>query len=258
MGRGPGELLQRGFADALRARGHDVDVDLIEMPLGVVGEVPSAFALARGLAADVSAARAAGVFPLVLAGNCMTSVGTVAGCGAGTGIIWFDAHGDFNTPETTQTGFVDGMALATLSGRCWRRLTEEVPGFVKVPEDTIVLVGARDLDRFEGEILQQSGVTRVPVAADAAELTAALDYVRQVTQQLYVHVDLDVLDPRELRANHFAVAGGLTVAQVTETVRAARATLPVAAAAITAFDPACDDGDRANRIALEIVTAILE
>jgi len=62
-------------------------------------------------------------------------------------VLWFDAHGDFNTPESTLGGFLDGMALAIATGRCWTGLAATVPGFTPVAEENVVLVGARDLDR---------------------------------------------------------------------------------------------------------------
>src|SRR5215217_3258315 len=127
-----------------------------------VAEIGAAVDLDRQLANAVAAARARGAFPLTLAGNCISSVGTVAGLGAGpTGVLWFDAHGDFNTPETTIGGFLDGMALATVVGRCWTSLAAGVPGFVPVAEENVVLVGARDLDPAEAALLAASGVVHL-------------------------------------------------------------------------------------------------
>ena len=71
-------------------------------------------------------------FPLVLAGNCNAAVGVVAGLGPGAAVLWCDAHADFNTPETTTGGFLDGMGLATVTGRCWTSMAARVPGFVPV------------------------------------------------------------------------------------------------------------------------------
>ena len=69
-------------------------------------------------------------FPVVLAGNCNSYVGTLAGLETDrAGVSWFDAHGDFNTPETTTTGFLDGMGLAMASGRCWKAMPETIAWF---------------------------------------------------------------------------------------------------------------------------------
>ena len=69
----------------------------------------------------------------MLAGNCNTALGSVAGLDHldRTGVVWFDAHGDFNTPETTVTGSFDGMALAMLTGRCWTGLYIACPAFLR-------------------------------------------------------------------------------------------------------------------------------
>src|SRR5207253_2124442 len=69
-----------------------------------------------------------------------------AGLGADVGVAWLDAHGDFHTPETTTSGFVDGMALAVAAGQCWRALAAAVPGFEPVLAGRVVHVGGRDFD----------------------------------------------------------------------------------------------------------------
>ena len=90
-------------------------------------ENETAFELMGAIAAEVARATADGELPIVLAGNCTSSVGTVAGLGsARVGVVWFDSHGDFNTPETTTTGFLDGMAVAILTGHCWRQAAGRV------------------------------------------------------------------------------------------------------------------------------------
>src|SRR5262245_38510016 len=105
MGRGPAALLP-----AMPSR---CEVEEITPGGGFLGEVAMAFALAGQLADRVRAALAAERFPVVLSGNCLpAALGTLAGLGPGVGVAWLDAHGDFHTPETTQSGFVDGMALA--------------------------------------------------------------------------------------------------------------------------------------------------
>jgi arginase len=91
----------------------------------------------------VGEARRADRFPLVLGGNCGVALGVVAGLGGDARVVWADAHGDFNTPETTLGGFLDGMGLATLTGGCWTAITATIPGFAAVPDDHVWLLGAR-------------------------------------------------------------------------------------------------------------------
>jgi arginase len=108
LSRGPGKL-----ADAIGG-----DSVVIEQPLPSVlpNEIAESFAVIRSVAVTVRETVEEGRFPLVLAVNCFTSLGTLAGVGRDVGVVWFDAHGDFNTPDTTPTGFFDGMGLAMLLG----------------------------------------------------------------------------------------------------------------------------------------------
>src|SRR5262245_41931226 len=131
MGSGPAHLVNHGLVEELEAAGHSVDVSIVDAAGDEMAEVRTAFALMTGISTIVRGARDAGRFPLVLAGNCNTAVGTVAGLdyADSIGVFWFDAHGDFNTPDTTLTGVLDGMALAMLTGRCWRGPCRGVSGY---------------------------------------------------------------------------------------------------------------------------------
>src|SRR4051812_36876496 len=105
MGAGPEALLAAGLAQALRDKGHQVHTKIAELPEGEwTAEIRTGFELMRMLSVAVREAIGNGRFPIVLAGNCNTAVGTLAGLGHGTAVAWFDAHADFNTPETTATG----------------------------------------------------------------------------------------------------------------------------------------------------------
>ena len=249
MGRGPGRLLERGVDSTFSARGHHATTEWVEVPESPAGDVRHAFDLYAELSTRV---RAAAAFPLVLAGNCGVTLGAVAGLGAeGTGVVWFDAHGDFNTPDTSPSGYLDGMTLAALTGRCWRALAARIPGFAPLPDTRVALVGARDLDPPEAQALAESRVRRV--AADLAGLEAVL--VPPV-RRAYLHVDLDVLDPSEGRANQFAAAGGLTVPVLQDAIRRVAARVPIAGAAITAYDPSQDPDGRIATAALAVCDAI--
>ncbi len=147
MGAGPEHLRAAGLEKHLAAQGHQVDSEVIEpASRNWRAEVQTSFELMRAVAKHVRAARTAKRFPLVLSGNCLAAVGVIAGLGAGTGVVWIDAHGDFNTPQTTTSGFLDGMTLATATGQCWGELANSIEGFQPVPDNAVVLLGARDLD----------------------------------------------------------------------------------------------------------------
>jgi arginase len=262
MGRGPEHLVERGLGEALAEDGHHVTVTYIESDVEPAAEVAVTFDLARNIARSVRAAREDGRFPLVLAGNCIAALGILAGVGSPrTGVLWLDAHGDLNTPETTRSGFVDGMALATLTGRCWRGMATTVPGFSPVPDHRLALIGARDLDPPEEALAAALGIRRLG-AADLARhgprqaIAPLLGRMAQAADRFYVHVDLDVLDPEVAAVNAFGAAGGLSLEDVMTVVDLAARTSGIAAAALTAYDPAGDEGGRAVDAAIAIARAI--
>jgi arginase len=251
MGAGP-DALAAPVADALREAGREVVDETVETPDGFRAEGGTGFALARALARRVRAARDAGHRPLVLAGNCLTALGTTAGVRTADddlAVVWLDAHGDLETPETTTSGFVGGTGLAALTGRCWRAMTAAVPGFRPVRGDRVALVGARDLSDAERAVIADAGVTWIrPDALDA--LPATLDaLVARGAARAYVHVDLDVHDPDALPANGYPAPNGLSAAQVRDVVRQVGERLEIAATAITAYDPSCDPDRRGVDVA---------
>jgi arginase len=260
MGGGPDVLIAAGLPGALGAAGHDIKHSEIVLPPAVfAAEVQTAFALDRLIAERVADSVVNGELPIVLSGNCISSVGTLGGLSLGRiGIIWFDAHGDFNTPETTIGGFLDGMALAVATGRCWTSLAATVPGFRPVAEECVVLIGARDLDPAEEALLGTSGVTHLPPAAFRKSSSRALDDLASRVTDVYLHVDLDVIDPAEGRVNSYAAAGGLRVEEVVRMITEIGRRFAIRAAALTAYDPAYDGDGRVRAAAIRIARTIAD
>ena len=259
MGAGPGRLLDLGLVDRLTAGGHSVQIRTVEAPDGPLeAEVATAFALNRSLSRAVRTAREAGRFPVVLSGNCISALGAVAGLEGRRGVLWFDTHGDFNTPETTTGGFLDGMALATLTGRCWCRLVDTIPGFAPVADEDAALVGTRDLDPPEADLLEKSGV-RVLAPSDApARLGAVVDDLADRVESLYVHLDLDVMDPRDGTANQFSMPEGLRRETLKGIIADVVARLPVGAVTLSAYDPAADHDGRAGEAAIMLLVGLVD
>jgi len=244
-------VLAEALADELGAK--TVVVEPGELSWNETG---ASFDVVRALAASVREVVAAGDFPLVVGGVCSSCLGAVAGLGSpeGLGVVWFDAHGDFNTPETTPTGFFDGMPLALLTGSGWEALRASVDGLRPVDETNVVLVGARDLDPAEEARLARSAVTRV--AADEP-VEPALDALAARTRDVYVHVDLDVLDPSEGQANRFRSDSGLTADAVATAVAGTAQRFAIRAAAITAYEPAYDPEGRVPGAAVTIARQLV-
>lgn len=259
MGAGPETLMPR-LETRLRGAGHRVQCVTIEAPPeSWRAEIRTAFDLADGVARAVRSARDAGAFPLVLSGNCgPAAIGCVAGAEADTAVCWFDAHGDFNTPDTTIGGFLDGMPLATLTGRCWPQLARRVAGFRLVDERNVSLIGARDLDPLEAALLQTSRIQHVPPASLGPELSAAIGSMAERCASVYIHLDLDVLDPSEGRVNGYAAPGGLSRDDVLWAIDEIRRSFYLCAASLTAFDPAVDADGRALNAALALGIALVE
>ena len=265
MGRGPAHLLRHGAASAVRALGHEVDAEYVE-PAGYHGanppastEIATSFSLYRELATRVRAANERQALPVVLSGNCGATLGAAAGSCASSsddlGVLWLDAHGDFNTPDTTTSGFLDGMALAALTGRCWRALTASIPGFTPVLDANVVLAGVRELDPAEEVLLEESEVDVVRAASIRgtglrAALAPALDRLTERVSRLHVHFDADALDVKAARANAFASEGGLLIPEVAEVIGLVRDRFTIASITFSAYDPAVDaDGGVVKAVA---------
>jgi arginase len=104
----------------------------------------------------------------------------VAGVGAdNVGVIWLDAHSDLETPETTPSGFYDGQALSTLTGRCWRQITETAPHFSPVPPDGVIVVGGREASDAEKHALESFDWIREDAMGSNAELDRLVGRVRK-------------------------------------------------------------------------------
>jgi arginase len=257
MGAGPDRLLDAGVGDALRLHGHEVEVERVSLDRQP-NEVAALFATAGLVSKHVAGAVERGAFPLVLSGNCFCSLGIVAGVGGDLGVVWLDAHPDFNTAEATTSGFADGMGLAILTGTGWNALRETVPGYRIVPEGNVILVGTRDISAPEEARLQASNITRLDVAEAGPRLTPAVSMLAARVEGAYFHLDLDVLDPSEGRANEYAVAGGLRASDVSTAIDAVGRLLVLRAAAVTAYDPTLDPDGSLAETAVELVARIVD
>jgi arginase len=256
MGAGPEALLDAGLERALRENGHRVHTRVAELAPGSWrAEIQTSFELMRMLSAAVREAVESGRLPIVLAGNCNTAIGTLAGLGGDVGVTWFDAHGDFNTPETTTSGFLDGTAVAIITGRCWKQLAVTVPGFQTIPDERICLVGTRDVDSLEGKLLTESNVALIEPKKLRSELPRTLRSIGQHADRMYVHLDLDVLDADVAAANSFAVTGGLTVEDVEYAISLISVEFGIAGVTLSAYDPATDTDSAAAAAAIRLICA---
>ena len=209
-------------------------------------DVQASFAVLRATARELAHLEGDRL-PIVFSGNCMTAVATCASRGGPVGVVWFDAHGDFHTPDTTPTGFLDGMALAMVTGSCWRSLTATIQGFTPVAGENVVFVGGHDFDPGEEALMRRAGIS-------VNEFERGVGALAQRANAVYVHVDLDVLDMHELRANQWSKPGGVRTEALEKMVRTIADAVPIAALGVVAYDPRFDE----RGVGPPIVEAILD
>ena len=237
FGKGPDALLSGGLVEMLTLNGHDVEVEEIGKIKGLDDrEIATGFAVCKAVAQKVDQSQSEGRFPVVLAGNCLTTCGAIAAENADS-IIWFDQHGDINTPETSAYGFLDGMALATALGLCWRPMANTIPGFQPVDPAKCMLVDARDLDPDEKALLDQLPVIRAEVG-EAADKVVGLKETG--VRRTHLHIDLDVHDPDELQVNRYARPGGPQPDALREAASCMARSAPIVGLTLSAYDPAYD------------------
>lgn len=213
------------------------------------------------LAQHVAAAVQAGDLPLSISGDCVSTMGVMAGLQrAGREpqrMLWLDAHGDFHTWGTTQTQYLGGMPLAMLVGRQDRRKQQrdsisalrQALGASPYPEAKVVLSDARDLDPGEDEALARSAIVR-------CRLDEVLHHLSP-KETLYLHFDTDVLDEAQrMPALKYHVPAGPRLEEMAELFRRLR-DYPLLAVSVSAWHAELDEGDQAARICLELLGELL-
>jgi arginase len=254
--KGPGRCAGAAH-ELLTSRGIPVTDARVEAD--PTGDAPAAsLEVNRRLAPLVRGALEAGQLPLVLAGSCDASLGIVAALDDQPfGVVWLDAHGDFNTPESSASGFFPGMSLAIVVGHCHREHWTELGGARPIAEEATVLLGVRDLSpAAERSRLEESAVRTVPWSEGRAQgdVLGALDALAGLVPSVYLHVDLDALDPSVAPGIvDDAVPGGLSLEDASGIVRGVAERFDVRAAALTTYVPDRDRDDRTLHAQLRIV-----
>jgi arginase len=246
MARGPEEILAAGLLDNLQEAGFDVSHGQALREEVQIDEFSAILGVNQAVKEQVTIALEAGAFPLVLSGGCSASLGALAATDTSTtGILWFDAHGDYNTPETTPSGYFGGMPLAVANGlghsKHWQGLTSQ-PTIVAA---NTILIGIRDLDPGEKENLLRSVAQLVPgemfVSGTAGHfLRNALVKLGASVRQVYLHLDIDVLDPEIAPGISYPSPEGLTLNQLNNVLTFIGNLVPVRVASLAAFNPAKD------------------
>jgi arginase len=256
VGRGPARFLQAGADRVLAADSAPAQVLHVRKRDASTSGLDAVVDLNRQLRGAVRDAIAEGACPVVLAGNCNSALGTLAGIDSTrTGIVWLDAHGDFNTPETSTSGMLDGMTLAAAIGHCHAELRERIGLERPVAEENVLLLGWRDLDPDERTRLARSRVA-VRGAGDLGDVAALLADLRARVDAVYLHLDVDFLDPAESPGANFRGPGGVPLATAEELVAAIARELPVVAIALANHNPERDPAGLTAAAGLRLLAAI--
>ncbi len=217
------------------------------------------------LAAAVERHSGPGDFPLVIGGDHSLTLGSVAGAvkaRGSVGVIWIDAHADFNTDQTTPSGNIHGMPLAALIGRGHERLVG-LGGFgPKVAPVNIAIVGSRDLDPDERALLRQAQV-HVFTMKDIdriglpAAITRALEIATTETGGVHVSFDMDAVDPSEAPGVGTPVPGGITYREAHLAMELIADSGKMTSLDITEVNPILDHANRTARLAVEFILSAL-
>ena len=271
---GPSAIRYARLHEAISGAGHTVtDLGNLHVPVpesrveerAALRYLPEVAGTCAELAAAVEGILRRGSLPLVLGGDHSIAIGTLAGrrrAGLSGGVIWLDAHGDFNTPATTPSGNIHGMPLAVATGRGADALLA-IGGEHTAAEGTTVLVGVRALDAAERRALHASRVTvftmkDVDQNGIAAVMQRALAIASEDGRQgFHLSCDLDVLDPMYAPGVGTPVTGGLSYREAHLAMELAADSSRLTSLEVVEVNPILDERNRTARVAVELVASAL-
>ena len=268
---GPSAVRYAGLDDRLRELGCTVvDEGNVEIPVrdelpaaGGLSYLPAVTEAARRAYAKGAATLAAGSVPLFLGGDHSIALGTVAAAASAgkPGVLWIDAHGDFNTPETSPSGNLHGMPLASLTGRGAPEMVDLVAPGPTVDEKDVVILGLRSVDPGERESLRASQVgifsmREIDEHGIGSVAHQALECL-QHCDTLHISLDMDALDPREAPGVGTPEPGGLTYREAHLLMEIVATRAEVGSVDVVEINPILDERNRTAQIAVELLSSLL-
>ena len=209
-------------------------------------------ALHKPLAEFTQQSVLSGKRPISIAGDCCTTIGMLAGlqrAGLDPILIWFDAHGDFNTWETTPSGFLGGMPLAMLVGRGEQTMLKALD-LIPLAEDRVILTDARDLDPGEKLLIEEANIIHLPDVKNLLDLTLP-------DGPLYVHMDVDIVNPAEAAAMNYLAAGGPSTKELQTVMKHLSRTEKIAAVSMSTWNPNMDADGQSRRLCMELLDTLI-
>jgi arginase len=208
--------------------------------------------LHEAIAREVKKSIGAGRLPVSIAGDCCTAIGVASGlqrAGVNPFLIWFDAHGDFNTWDTTPSGFLGGMPLAMLAGLGEQTMPQAV-GLQPFSQDRIVLTDGRDLDPGEKELVESSRLIHL------VDPESLYDYPFPESP-MYIHFDTDLINPLDAPAMSYAAKGGPRASELEDIFRFLAKAPQVVAISLSAWNPKLDVDGRSRKTSMNLLEALL-
>jgi arginase len=206
-----------------------------------------------------------GEIPIVLGGDHSIAIGTVSGVsehfrnrGQKVGLIWVDAHGDMNTPESSPTGNIHGMPLATLCGMGHPRLVEMGGFWPKVDRKNVCLIGIRDIDEVERKIVKSSGIHAytmrdVDERGMRAIMQECIGFANDGTAGFHVSFDLDGMDPRDVPGTGTPVKGGISWREANLLMEMVSDTGKMTSLEVTELNPILDVKNQSGEVAVDVI-----
>ncbi len=270
---GPSAIRYAGLAERLALLDREV-IDLGNVPTAIAeateeGDESTRFlgqikATCERIAALVRRARDDGQFPLVLGGDHSVALGSLGGLAAAHGpggVLWIDAHGDLNRPETSPSGNVHGMVLAAALGLAGAEFESEAWPSPAVDRTRVALVGTRQLDQGERELVREHGL-RVWTMSTIDQLgveRSIREALEHVAGDNFVHVslDMDVLDPDVAPGVGTAVRGGLNYREAHLALELVAETHALTSLDVVEVNPVLDDANQTGKLAVELIASAL-
>ncbi len=190
--------------------------------------------------------------PVSIAGDCCAALGVLAGlqhAGLEPALVWLDAHGDFNTWQTTPSGFLGGMPLAMLVGRGEQTMLKALE-LKPLAEDRVILTDARDLDPGEKLLVEAAAIRHLSDVGDLLDLILP-------EGPLYVHIDTDILDPAEAPAMNYPAAGGPSSGELRQVMKHLNQAGNLAAVSMSTWNPTLDADGHSRNVCMELLAALI-
>ena len=269
---GPDALRYAGLIERIEDIGHEViDKGNVQSPVLDMKKYKSeqkglrnleeVIAFSNNLYESVNETVEKGHFPLILGGDHSLSIGSIAGISKhyeNLGVIWYDAHGDLNTLESSPSGNIHGMPLRALIGEGDEALTN-IGGYKnKVKPENVVLIGIRDLDEGEKKYIKEAGILTYTMAdidrlGMGQVISETIEYLKDKTDGIHLSLDVDALDPVETPGTGTIVPGGATYRESHLAMEMLHESKLIVSADLVEVNPLIDEYNKTARLAIGLM-----